>query len=130
MTSSKHEGQEKRRHPRLAKKLPIKVKADTFDLVTETENISLSGVCCTVDKHIPPMVKTNIIMLLPIKKKNQDIESKKITCQGVVVRAHESSIHKGKYNIALYFTDMKKTDLNTIRRYLESHKEQSPDLAS
>jgi len=117
------EGQEKRRHPRIFKKVPIKVRLDSCDVVTETQNISLSGAYCEVDKYITPMTKIDLIMLLPIKQGGAKVVTKKVNCTGVVVRSEKSQTKEGKFNIALYFTDMKKADMNTVARYIKEHSQ-------
>jgi hypothetical protein len=113
--------QERRKHPRIIKKLPLKVKAGAFDLVTETRDISLSGVCCQVDKFIQPMTKVGLLFLLPMRLKNDKITTRKLSLEGIIVRAEQVKDMQGKFNIAVFFNNMKETDKTNLNRYLLSH---------
>lgn len=113
--------QERRKHPRLTKKLPLKVKAGLFDLVTETQNISLSGVCCQVDKFIQPMTKVGLLLLLPMRLKNDKITTRKLSLEGAIVRAEQAKDTKGKFNIAVFFNNMKEANRANLNRYIASH---------
>ena len=112
--------QERRKHPRIIKKLTAKVKAEAFDFVTETQNISLSGACCQVDKRIEPMTKVEILLLLPARLKNDKIAAKKLNLEGVVVRAEEAEAMPGKFNIAVFFNNMRELDKTNLNRCLVS----------
>ena len=116
---------EKRRHPRILKKLPLKLKIDSFDLSTETLNISSSGVYCQIDKYIEPMTKVSIVLLLPLKLKNNTEVTKKVTCKGVVVRTEKNSAGD-KFNIAIFFSDVLEADAENINRYIETHLQSNP----
>lgn len=120
---------ERRKHPRITRKLPLKVKAGTFDLATETQNISLSGICCQVNKYIEPMTKVRITMLLPLKLKNNKTTAKKVNCRGIVVRAERPEGQENKYDIAVFFNDMRQPDINIIQRYIENHLQPNPSSA-
>ncbi|OGX32211.1 MAG: hypothetical protein A3G37_00635 [Omnitrophica WOR_2 bacterium RIFCSPLOWO2_12_FULL_46_30] len=113
--------QERRKHLRLIKKLPLKVRAGSFDLVTETQNISLSGVCCQVDKFIQPMTKVELLLLLPLRLKNDKITTRRLGLEGVIVRAEPAKDTQGKFNIAIFFNNMKETDKINLNRYIASH---------
>lgn len=115
-------GQDRRLSPRIIKRVPLKVKVDSFDIVTETQNISSSGAYCQVDKYIAPMTKINIKVLLPVRHKNNRIVTKKMNCEGVVVRTEKSLTQEGKFNIAVFFNGLKKPDLHN---YIESHINES-----
>ena len=118
--------QERRKHPRLPKKLPLKVRVDSFDLVAQTQNISSSGAYCQVDKYIEPMTRVGIILLLAMRQKNNKLITRKLNCEGVVVRAEQAKDYAGKFNIAIFFNNMKKTDTNIVARYIESHLQPAP----
>lgn len=113
--------QERRKHPRIIKKLSLKVNAGQFDLVTETQNISLSGVCCQVDKFIQPMTKVGLLLLLPMRLKNDKITTRKLSLEGAIVRAEQAKDTKGKFNIAVFFNNMKEAGRANLSRYIASH---------
>jgi len=116
---------ERRKHPRIFKKLPLKLKINSFDLATETLNISSSGVYCQTDKYLEPMTKVSIVLLLPLRLKNNTVVTKKVSCEGVVVRT-EKSREGNKFNIAVFFSDVPKTDAENISRYIETHLQPNP----
>ncbi|OGX26307.1 MAG: hypothetical protein A3J51_04740 [Omnitrophica WOR_2 bacterium RIFCSPHIGHO2_02_FULL_45_21] len=113
--------QERRKHPRINKKLPLKVKAGSFDLVTETKDISLSGAYCQVDKFIQPMTKVGLLLLLPLRLKNDKIATRKLNLEGVIVRAEQVKDREGKFNIAIFFNNMKEKDKVNLNHYIQSH---------
>ena len=109
---------ERRRHPRLEKNIPLKLCGDEFDVVTETRNLSCSGAYCRVDKYFEPMTKLKIHLLLPLKKGQKGV-TRKVSCQGVVVRV-ESQPGSEYFNIAIYFNEISKRDIKCIAEYISS----------
>ena len=107
---------EKRKHPRLDNNVPLKICHENGDVVTETGNISRSGVYCKVTKYIEPMMKLKIYLLLPFKKSGKNI-TKKVTCQGVVVRT-ESISEQDCFNVAIFFNDISQRDSEMISEYV------------
>ena len=112
--------QERRSHPRLSQKIPLAVKAQAFDLATESLNISSSGVYCQINQYIEPMTKINMAILLPGKSKNSKISTKKINCRGIVVRTEKSQNSKDKFNIAIFFNEILKSDVEYIADYIKN----------
>ncbi len=113
---------ERRRHPRLEGNIPLKICSDEFDLVTETQNLSCSGAYCRVNKYLEPMSKLKIHLLLPIKKYNK-VTTKKISCQGVIVRS-ESVPGEPYFNVAIFFNDIQQRDVDSLNAYILSVLEQ------
>jgi hypothetical protein len=112
---------ERRIYPRLEKNIPLKISQDEGDIVTETANISRSGAYCRVNKYIPPMTKLKIYLLLPIRKNGKNT-TKKITCQGVVVRT-EPVQGKEYCNIAIFFNEIAQRDAESIADFVNSYLE-------
>jgi len=112
---------ERRSSPRLENSLPVKIFHEDGDVVTETMNISRCGAYCRVNKYIEPMTKMNICLLIPVKK-NEKVTTKKVNCQGVVVRT-EPEDQQDSYNIAIYFNDMTQKDSDCIDNYVRSFLE-------
>ncbi len=107
---------ERRQSPRVEQNIPVKISHDDFDIVTETKNLSRSGVYCRVKQYIEPMTKIRINLLLPFKR-NERVVTKKVSCQGVVVRA-ESIPQSDEFNIAIYFNEIQKRDTDYIIEYI------------
>ena len=115
MTQHK-DGSERRQHPRLAGNIPVKISSDDFDIVTETKNLSRTGVYCRVNKYIEPMTKLKIHLLLPFKR-NDKIITKKVSCNAVIVRT-ESIPGENSFNIAVYFNDIPSRGAEAIAEYV------------
>ena len=113
---------ERRTHPRAEGNLPLKICQEGLDVITETRNISCSGVYCRVNKPMPVMSKIGIILLLPIKVNGRKkVVTKKIKCNGVVVRSEpiiEPEAKQAMHNVAIFFSDLCKKDRDIIARYV------------
>ncbi len=121
MIQKKH-AEERRQHPRLSHNIPFKIFHEDGDIVTQTGNISRSGAYCRVEKYIAPMTKLKINFLLPIKK-NGKVSSKKISCEGAVVRTEK--VQGGKeFNLAIFFSTIAPRDAEAIADYISSSLEQ------
>ena len=110
--------QEKRKYPRLDNNVPIKISSDDLDIVTETRNISCAGAYCRVDKYLEPMTKLKVYLLLPFRKSNK-VSTKKIACNGVVVRT-ESQPGNNYFNVAIYFSDIQQKDRKSIAEFVDA----------
>ena len=117
MTPS-HFSSEKRKHPRVDNNIPVKISSEDLDIVTETRNLSRTGAYCRINKHLEPMTKIKIHLLLPFKKKDK-VQTKKISCHGVVVRS-EPAPGQNYFNVAVYFNDIQKKDADSIGQYVSS----------
>ena len=114
--------QERRADPRFTGSVPVKISQEDGDIVTETVNISRSGANCRVNKFIETMTKLRINLLLPIKKNNK-IDTKKISCEGVVVRVKPVP-EEDAYNVAIFFNDISARDAEYIADYVNAYLEQ------
>ena len=117
MTSSRPSPQERRRSPRFDYTIPLKLSSGDVEIVTETRNVSSSGVYCRVNTYIEPMTKLKIHLLLPVKKSNR-ISTKRISCQGVVVRT-ESVPQQEYFNAAIFFNDIQPKDIRALADFVE-----------
>jgi len=112
---------ERRRYPRVAKSLAIKLKDKEADFVTETKNVSCIGAYCTVNAYVPVLTKLRITLILP---KCRDVKaSKPISCEGTVVRVEKCppGTESNQYNIAIYFNQISKGDMKVIDHYVKNH---------
>jgi hypothetical protein len=112
---------ERRRGIRAKHHIPLKLADSAFDVITETVDISSSGVYCMVTRSLPLMSKIEVVLLIPGK----DLESptKKIKCKGVIVRSEPTIVKdsdKAHYNIAIFFTDVSKKDQKLVEEYVSS----------
>lgn len=107
---------DRRREPRIAEALPIAFSDATGDFAAHTKNLSASGVYCTIPQFIPPMTKLSLRFELSDRGRRVTIR-----CSGVVVRVDPVILNteQGRYNIAVFFTDLSARDRGTIGRFVQ-----------
>ena len=110
--------QEKRQHLRVDYKIPVKISGDHGDILTETKNLSCSGAFCRMNQRLEPMTRLKVHLLLPLRKSDK-VTTKKITCQGVVVRT-QAGASEDYYDTAIFFSDIAPKDSRTISEFVES----------
>jgi len=125
MVNPQQSNRERREHPRLQNNIPIKLIHDDGDIVTETANISRSGIYCKVNKFLNPMAKLKINLLIPLRKTTKTGKSttRKISCMGAVVRSESVGGIEEAYNVAIFFQDISKRDSDHIADYVNSFLE-------
>ena len=112
---------EKRRHLRVDYKIPVKISGDHGDILTETKNLSCSGAFCRMSQRLEPMTRLKVYLLLPVRKNNK-LATKKILCQGVVVRT-QAAEGADVYDTAIFFSDIAPKDSQAINEFVESMME-------
>lgn len=113
--------EERRKHYRAKRQIPLKIADKSFDVITETADISSAGINCRITRLLPMMSKIVVILLIPTKADGK--HTKKITCKGVVVRSEPvilQGVEKAHHNVAIFFTDISKKDQKIIDAYLGS----------
>ena len=109
--------QEKRRHLRVEYNVPVKISGGHGDILAETKNLSCSGELCRMTQRLEPMTKLKIHLFLPSRESGQKT-TKKITCQGVVVRTQ--AVGEDYYDTAIFFSDIAPKDSRAINEFVES----------
>jgi len=100
------------------KGIAIQLKTDGLGIITQSLDVSASGIYCKVKEHIPVMTKLKIVLALPGKESSPapvllDIE-------GVVVREHPV-IRDGKvqhHDVAIFFNNLTPKDRDRLVRYI------------
>lgn len=113
--------EERRKHLRAKKHLPLKIADRAFDIITETVDISSAGIYCRLTRNLPTMSRIEVILVVPTK--NNGKETKKIKCKGVVVRTEPvilKDVEEAHYNTAIFFTEISKKDQKVIESYVGS----------
>ncbi len=123
--SKKQKADERRKHLRVSRNLAIKLEDKEADFVTETKNISCLGAYCQVDAYLPILSKLKVTLLIP--KASGAKNARHITCEGTVVRVERSKdpLESNKYDIAVYFNQISKSDMRFIDSYVKSNIAQS-----
>ena len=111
---------DRRRSPRIIRQIPLKIKHEDYDLVGQTRDISCIGVYCTINKYIPPFSLISMVLLLPIKTNNRNSICD-MRCQGVVVRTGQDPQNNKRYNIAIYFNRLRKSDKVKLSQYVQQY---------
>ena len=115
--------EERRKHYRKKSQLPLKIADKTFDVITETVDVSSSGIYCRVTRLLPLMSKIEVVLLVPPKNGSKSKQAKKIRCKGVVVRTEPiilKDADKAHYNTAIFFTDISAKNQKALEAYVES----------
>ena len=106
---------ERRRYPRIKKKLDFKVAADGYSFISTTKDISCIGAYCHISKYIPPFTKVAVGLAIPVKT-NGKKKNTKVACRGVIVRTEDEK--RGGFNIAIFFNEIKDAQRRRIARYV------------
>jgi len=114
-------GSERRTYPRIDdRQVTLRVKSDVFEsAISQSINISASGVYCKCDTEIPLMSRVQIMLMLPAAE-GESKQFKKIETDGVVVREHPV-IQEGKilhYDVAIFFDSLTERDRENIKDYI------------
>jgi hypothetical protein len=122
MKTDDFNGKEKREYPRIKKNLPLKISREDEDIITETRNISCSGVYCRISAPVPMMSKIKMTLLLPLENQGK-VKTHKIECRGIVVRSEpvrdlDGRRNDSRHNIAVFFTDLTKPQRTKIAQYV------------
>lgn len=118
---------ERRRDPRLQKSVPLKLSCDDGDFVSESGNISRSGVYCRVNQYIAPMMKLKVQLLLPVRSLGKKV-IKKLSCRGVVVRS-EPVISEDFYNVAIFFNEISQKNIALLTDYINGHLQTEQEVS-
>jgi hypothetical protein len=106
---------ERRRYPRIKKRLPLKIAANGYAFSTTTDNISCIGAYCHINKYIPPFTKIALRLRLPVTSAyNRGVYN--VECKGVIVRTDDTS--NSGFNIAIFFNKIKNDQRKVISEYI------------
>ncbi|MFA5156268.1 MAG: PilZ domain-containing protein [Candidatus Omnitrophota bacterium] len=118
---------EKRLHPRIDHRLPLKIAVNGYDFSTTTENVSCTGAYCCVKKYVPPFTKIAVKMTLPVKTAG-GIEKYTVDCKGVIVRTDDES--SDGFNIAIFFNEINEAQKRKIAHYISQFLPQQATAVS
>ena len=115
---------ERRRFPRIQDNhISMKLEADgVSSVISQSLNISASGVYCKLEHEIPLLSRVKVIIMLPKKEKAKRAKTNIMEVDGVVVREHPV-IENGKvkhYDVAIFFDSLSAKDRENIKAYINS----------
>jgi hypothetical protein len=112
---------ERRKHPRVRdKNISIKLSGQGHNVITQSLDVSASGLYCKVDGKIPVMTRVSITLSLPSGK--GESEPLVMDLDGVVVREHAVK-ENGKvlhYDIAIFFNTLMPRERQALIQYINS----------
>lgn len=113
------EKKERRRFPRIKdENIAVKLTGEGFNTISQSLDVSASGIYCKVDRHIPLMSILQIVLTIP--GKSPDSPSKTLNVDGVVVREHAVK-KEGKdtyYDIAIFFNTLTEKERKILMEYI------------
>ncbi len=110
---------ERRKYPRVRdKNISVKLSSDGVQSLTQSLDVSASGLYCKVTERIPIMTKVQVVLSLPGKTKkspkiNMDID-------GIVVREHpvKKDGRVTHYDVAIFFNTLMPREREKLIKYI------------
>jgi len=103
---------ERRKHSRADARLSMRVEGghsagDSTQVVTESQNISSSGVYCTSTHYLAPLSKVSLTIVLP-RLPGSTSNKELIKCDGIVVRCDPATarVRDKHFELACMFSDL------------------------
>ena len=114
------EQKERRQFPRIKdKNISVKLTSGEYDsTITQSLDVSASGIYCKVTERIPLMTKVQIVLSLP--GKTEKSASINMNLDGVVVREHpvKKDGHTEHYDVAIFFNTLMPRERDKIVDYI------------
>ena len=111
---------ERRKSPRVKDKgIEIQLKGEGFGVITQSLDVSASGVYCKITSSVPLMTRLEIVLALPGEEKGAPPIILHI--EGVVVREHPV-VRDGKtehYDVAIFFNFLRAGDREKLVDYID-----------
>lgn len=106
-------GEDRRRYPRSKRGFPAIQDASGPGVLNHVDNISANGVLCHTVKPIALMTKLSIVLELPKPF------TRRIECEGIVVRCDPHELGDDRFKVAILYTKMDEEDVEAIHRFVE-----------
>ena len=110
---------ERRKYPRVKdKNISIKLSSEGVDTITQSLDVSASGIYCKVKKHIPLMSRVQLVLTLHGKDGQSGISNMDV--EGIVVREHPV-IENGRvhhYDLAIFFDSLLPKHRKKLAHYI------------
>ena len=118
---SRKESAERRRAPRAAVEVPVKIKQADGVIEASTKNISTSGAYCTLNTFVPLNAELGVTLLIPGEEQSGRQQLKKLKCHGIVVRnqAERDGAAEPQYCRAICFSGIDRRDERELSDYVK-----------
>ncbi|MCK5450673.1 MAG: PilZ domain-containing protein [Candidatus Omnitrophica bacterium] len=111
--------EERRKYPRVKdKNISVKLFGGGISTITQSLDVSASGIYCKIVKRVPIMTKVQVLLSLPGKTKGAAPVTMDI--DGVVVREHPVK-KDGKikhYDVAIFFNTLMPKERECLIKYI------------
>lgn len=111
---------ERRKYPRIKdKEISIKLSGDGVRTISQSLDVSASGIYCKLDRRIPLMTRVQLVLSIPAKGNGS---AKKLNIDGVVVREHPV-MKDGRaehYDVAIFFDALMPKERRILEQYIEA----------
>lgn len=114
-----------RKHKRIDKTVPIKIRLGKGHFITSTADISCRGASLNLSALLPAGTRIECTIALPKKNKKNVFLAENIVCKGTVVRSKDNKT--GGYATALFFD---KISQGNIRKISEFVNDNSPETGN
>lgn len=111
---------ERRKHPRIRDKdIAVKLSGDGFDTITQSLDVSASGIYCKINKHMPLMTRVQVVLSLPGETKSSPHTI--MNLDGVVVREHavKKDGRVQHYDVAIFFNTLLPKERDRLTQYID-----------
>ena len=115
---------ERRKYPRIKDKdISLQLAGDGFSTISQSLDVSASGVYCKVDRRIPLMTRVRVVLSLPGRTKAS--ARKEMDIDGVVVREHpvKKDGRLKYYDIAIFFNTLMPKERKALVQYINRRSE-------
>ncbi len=117
---------EKRKYPRVKKRVSFKFRIMDDLISAETLDLSGNGALCRANAFLPPMSRLDVLLALPIGDKTEYV-----SCNGVVVRVEKEesadSDSSDAYQIAIFFEEIEDDERDKILRHINATLSEDSD---
>lgn len=110
---------ERRKYPRIKdRNIAVKLSGDGVSAITQSLDVSASGIYCKVDHRIPVMTRVQVVLSLPSSRGKKNSSTMEI--EGVVVREHpvRDEERDQHYDIAIFFNSLMPKEKKKLMRYI------------
>ncbi len=114
------QGAERRRFPRIKdENISIKLQGDGFNTITQSLDVSASGIYCKVSRHMPVMTRVQVVLSIP--GKTRSVSSITMNVDGIVVREHpvKKDGEVQYYDVAIFFNTLLPKERKQLMQYID-----------
>ncbi len=121
----KFSGEDRRKYARSKRCKPVVVDDGGPGVLNHVDNISGNGVLCHTVKPLPLMTKLRMALEIP---PHNGRESRRVECEGIVVRCDPHDLGDDHFKVAILFTDISSEDREAIEHSVDADLAEPSEL--